>query len=315
MKKFRVKFVIELLLVVVVLVAGGMGIFKLINSNNSNRVIYSSKVYWDFETRVGRATDIVKATCGKSKPFTTKYNDGKVFIEGREYTFTVQERYRGDAGETIQVRFFNRSINNRGEAYSASAALYTEGKDYYLLLDRSIDVLRPDYYQVGTRVFLPVDDLNNALVDGDPLAQHATEESVAALKATPAAFFQSHVDTEYLNAQYRPIYETDLHTVVTGSDNVLKVKVEKKSSHNESVIDRECYICQVVTTIKGDVAKGEKIEVLFPTNGVSSGQSVIVAVKDQGKGTDTQRAFAFTSRGSLIDTSKEQEIREILSEP
>lgn len=315
MKKSWIRFVLEMVLVVAVLAAAGFGIFKLVNKPNTNRYVSRSTVYWDFETRVGRSTDIVKATCGKAKTFTSKQNDGSVFSEGMEVSFTVQERYRGDAGETIQVRFYNSVRSNDGEIYSTAATQYEEGKEYYLLLTRSIDVLRHDYYKLVTRgVFLSADDMENARVDGDPLEQHATVESITQLKADPAAFFESHVDTEYLEAQYKPIYETDLPTVVIGSDYVLKVEVKKKSSYNEIVIDRECYVCQVVTTIKGDVSEGEQIEVLFPTKAVSPGDEVIVAVRSHGKGSDTEQSFAFTSRASLMDVSQEEEIRQVLAQ-
>lgn len=311
MKKSWIRFVLEMVLVVAVLAAAGFGIFKLVNGRNANWRMIVDREYWDFETRVGRSTDIVKATYEKAKPFTTKSNDGSIVFEGVACTFTVQERFRGDAAETIEVWFFKYS----SDSYSLEAAQYEEGKEYYLLLTRSTDVLRHDYYTIVSRsTFLPADDMENARVDGEPLEQHATAESITQLKADPAAFFESRVDTEYLEAQYKPIYETDLPTVVTGSKYVLKVRVEKKSSNNGFAFEREDYVCQVVTTIKGDVSEGEQIEVLFPTKAVSPGDEVIVAVHSHGKGFDTEQSFSFTSRASLMDVSQEEEIRQVLAQ-
>ena len=312
----RVGAVAASLLLTVGVGAGGTHLLKRVDFKGK-RIVLTDREYWNFETRVERAPCIVKATYeGEAGSYEILQSNGSP-SQVTLYAFSVGECFRGDAEGTISVRFSGSSEPWDGISPSALASRYEKGNDYYLLLNRSVDMISPDYYgSFAAEVFLPADDLENALVDGEPLEKHAKAESVAGLKENPEAFFASLADVGYWEShQKNVIYETDLTTVAKGSDYILKVKVERLSSLNDiAALDRSVCVCRVITAVKGDIAADTPVEILLPAEKSSVGDVFLVAVTGDGKGTDTDHLLFLSSRNSVFDVSEEDEIRKILAE-
>lgn len=174
---------------------------------------------------------------------------------------------------------------------------------------------RDRYINVGANLHLPVSNLVQASIYGEPLSDHSN----LSIPADGAQEYIENYFSSYDAGHLRPytgtdyIKSDDIPTIIASSDYVLKVKLDEEVDEDIPK-DRSNYNCTVVSVYKGDISPEDSTLIIFPKDSVTVGNEYIVALFDAGD-TSSRRMFIFSSKNSLFDVSDENEILQYLTAP
>jgi hypothetical protein len=167
-----------------------------------------------------------------------------------------------------------------------------------------------DYYNYGDfsgMIYIPSADIQNSTFYGDPLIEHTEAESLSTEKEF-VDYLKSLIDKRDpelergIGLEY--IKETDMKSIISKSDYVLRVKIEELSRENTYSTS---YYCRAISALKGDVKEDERVKILFFANTVSIGEEYILALTDIGG------AYVFSSKNSLFSVDDLDEIQKYLN--
>ena len=94
----------------------------------------------------------------------------------------------------------------------------------------------------------------------------------------------------------------DLSTILAEADVVARVRIKKKSSLGESVIDRELCTLEVLGVYKGNIAVGSAVSAPIFMNRVQVGGEYLVTLTDIGS------IYVLSAKESVFEVSREEEI-------
>ncbi len=273
--------------------------------------------YKTFEETLCMATDVVIA----------KYQGSE--LAGNEmmlHKFAVSESVYGDASGVLDIYITQPYITVTEDATAV-------GKENTIVLSRDTDYMlvleKADAHGVYTR-FVPyimmnetiinVDSLADSQMYGESIVKHSTgisftnELSKEALINYVKSITSKNIVTESPTAGY--IKSNNISDIIAESPNVIKIKVDKLNYTTKTDwLSIDMYQCTVTESIKGDIAVGEKIAVTFFADTVKAGEECIVAVKvinEDAVAGDMSPVCHFTSKSSLFDLSKYQEIKDMV---
>ena len=303
------------------------------NEGSSGLKISVCRTYKSFEELLQGVTDVVKAKC----------IDMVQTSEDTVYWFQVEERFIGeDAGEVIEVRtvnndssyispdlFLKNQSRSNGEETTSSESesvdplvyvfpiTYNLGESYYLLLDRCIWVYTESEYYIeeGANLCIPASDIKKSTMLGTTLTDHSyikeltTEQDLRDYIITYLRENPNPNRELYSGAKY--IHSYDMETVIAQSNIVLRIKVTELDAQTHI---GDNYLCQVVSTLKGDIEEDITINIKFNKGAVSVGKEYVVALVEMSPGLHDPRLFYYSAPDSVYSTWKQNKIEKIIEE-
>ncbi|MBQ8340664.1 MAG: hypothetical protein IJY16_09485 [Clostridia bacterium] len=260
----------------------------------------TESVYLTYEEVLDRCTDVVKAECVE------------IIVKNAyrtEYLFSVGERYCGEitngllcvVSENIDVTVYDTDFR-----YNHRDVVYEVGQVYYLVLLRKVSVYqeRDEYINAAGNMFFPAENISNSTMHGTSFFDHTVLDATADESA-----FLSYTITELNKKENRALYwgtsytvAEDLSTILAEADVVARVRIKKKSSLGESVIDRELCTLEVLGVYKGNIAVGSAVSAPIFMNRVQVGGEYLVTLTDIGS------IYVLSAKESVFEVSREEEI-------
>jgi len=256
---------------------------------------------WSFEEYLRQCTDAV----------TARYiGIDRLGEVGGYLEFEIIERILGeDNGKTLVASFWDENvsfINGESEPYAIGDFKYQEGKEYLLILGRSIIIYREgdgDIYSIYNTVYLPLEEMGACTMYGDSISKRSeigyTPEKVTREELIDYVRENTKNNTERYSYGNDYIRSDKIEDIINESPLVLRILLKE-----ENVGTRwfSCY-GKVLEVLKGEIGKqniddiidehgvldGRKerikehiCEFTFFPDTVKIGDEVIVAVNDRG---------------------------------
>jgi len=276
MKHRKNTFCILLIAAMLFLSACGDYVPSVEQSKNSDQIGYSFMLveYWDFETCIGRAANIVQAKYVGASP-----HGNYLYLE-----FEPVNQIKGQIDtETFVVSCVPNQqyrVANASYWYSENPERYEVGKEYILVLEKRMSVYYDqDRYLLMGDIFLPVDELSASTMYGTGKLTEISDRaeqfdsdyeqmtSYITKVAQTSVLKPITVGTDYIRSN-------DLREITEATECIFRIKV---TDYLRSVANNntERFMCKVVESLKGEPI-GEEIEVIFSAGTVKAGKEYIV---------------------------------------
>lgn len=243
---------------------------------------------------------------------TAEYTGGVIENGKCILSFSVTERHKGSGTETdLRLPYLPSS----GEVHDDFIiSPFEKGRRYILILEKKLPTVydKDDLYSfVSSRLIIPCDNVGEATLGGESLKKHMAGFDMD--EPMDTQFLIDYIlncsrDVPNEETAIVPYIPSDnLSEIISGSDNVLKITV---GEIKYDAGDRVTHNCTVEAEYKAADKIDSEIEVLFPKDAVSAGDTVIIIVN---KFPSTERSFLLTSDYGIINISQEDIILDIIN--
>ena len=272
--------------------------------------------YLSFERCINSSTDILKGECINIIETSDTI----------EYEFSVIKKFLGDEVDSNIFVYVekNQSVSVNADTVVkyeisdlATQTPYQIGSEYYLILTKYVSVYydHDRYISFISTPFIPADKISESKMYGESILKHSeikdleTEEDFLNYLSKCIDSIDNTDKPSYHGKPYTTA--TDMETVIKEADHVVTVKIEAQLFDENSIGNKNIYLCTTIDSLYGEIQKGEKIYVTFFPNTVSVGEEYILALDDSIT-TITPKHYNFSSKNSLFDLYEYNSITEII---
>lgn len=298
-----------------IIVIGAIGYYNVVlrgaSAPESEEYIYGKISADNIEHSTQYMT--LKELCLHANEVVTAEYTGGVIENGKcMLAFTVKERHKGGGTETSLRLSYCPSEDEVHDGFVDTP--FEIGRSYVLLLEKKQPTVydKTDLYSfVSSRLVIPCDNADEATLGGESLKKHMAGFDMD--EPMDTQFLIDYIlncsrDVPKEETAIVPYIPSDsLSEIISGSDNVLKITV---GEIKYDAGDRITHNCTVEAKYKAADKIDSEIEVLFPKDAVSAGDTVIIIVN---KFPSTERSFLLTSDNGIIDISQEDTILDIIN--
>ena len=296
-----------------IIVIGAIGYYNVVlrgaNAPGPEEYIYG-KVSTDNIEYSTQYTTLEELCLHANEVVTAEYTGGAIENGKCMLDFTVKERHKGNGTETALRLSYRPTEDEVQDGFVDTP--FDIGRSYILILEKKQPTVynKTNLYSfVSSRLIIPCDNVAEATLGGESLKKHMAGFDMD--EPMDAQFLIDYIlncsrdvpNAETATVPYIP--SDSLSEIISGSDYVLKITVGE-SKYDAG--DRVTHNCTVETKYKAADKIGAEIEVLFPKDAVSVGDTVIIIVN---KFFSTEKSFLLTSDNGIVDISQEDLIIEI----
>ena len=267
-------------------------------------VTHAYMEYMSFEDACNLATDVVIATFTGARPYGASYS---------EYSFIVKENLLGEASGQINVYAKDIDViveNAAVGSYNEQQLFLEHNTDYLLVLYHNASVYdEVDVYQFICNIVIEMSNLSNSKMYNQSIALHSAKfDFLTADSDATVKYVEDLVKNNKASVQRAEALS--MSEVLSMSTDILVISVDKC---NKTVVNdfrnTGFYSCTVIETLKGSIAGGLTVEVLFRNADVIEGDVIIVALNNY----DNATYYRLTTIGSIFDANEKDAIISLLA--